>query len=54
LRTLTEIFIGDLPLSRAKSSDRIMLIGDSELIRTMGSWFGLMPFSGVKQQRLRA
>jgi HxlR-like helix-turn-helix protein len=54
LRTLTEIFIGYLPLSRAKSSDRIMLIGDSELIRTMGSWFGLMPFSGVKQQRLRA
>jgi DNA-binding HxlR family transcriptional regulator len=52
LRTLTQIFMGDLPLSRAKSSDRITLFGDSELIRTMGSWFGLMPFSGVKPQRL--
>jgi DNA-binding HxlR family transcriptional regulator len=52
LRTLTEIFTGDLSLSRAKSSDRITLIGNSELIRTMGSWFGLMPFSGVKPQRL--
>jgi hypothetical protein len=31
------IFMGDLPLSRAKSSDRITLIGDSELIRTMAA-----------------
>jgi hypothetical protein len=46
--------MGDLSLSRAKSTDRIKLIGDSELIRTMGRWFGLMPFSGVKPQRLRA
>ena len=37
LRTLTEIFMDDLPLSRAKLSDRITLIGDSELIRTMDS-----------------
>jgi hypothetical protein len=29
--------MGDLPLSRAKSSDRITLIGDSELIRTMAA-----------------
>jgi len=54
LRTMTEIFVGDLSFSRAKSSDRMTLMGDSELIRTMGSWFGLMPFSGVKPQRLRA
>jgi HxlR-like helix-turn-helix protein/SCP-2 sterol transfer family protein len=54
LRTLTEVFMNDLPLSRARSSDRIMLIGDSELIRTMSSWFAQMPFSSVKPQRLRA
>jgi hypothetical protein len=47
LRTLTEIFMGDLPLSRAKSSDRIRFIGGNELIRTMSRWFSLMPFSGV-------
>jgi hypothetical protein len=54
LRTLTEIFMSDLTLSRAKASDRVTLIGDSELIRSMGSWFGLMPFAGVKTQRLSA
>jgi TIR domain-containing protein len=36
----------------AQADAFILLVGDSELIRTMGSWFGLMPFSGVKPQRL--
>jgi len=48
LRTLTEIFMGDLPLKVAKSSDRITFVGSSELIKGMHSWFGLMPFAHVK------
>src|SRR5215470_3832425 len=48
LRTLTEIFMGDLPLARAKSSERIALVGDVELIRSMAGWFGLMPFAHIK------
>jgi DNA-binding HxlR family transcriptional regulator len=48
LRTLAEIFMGELSLARAKSSEKLELIGDSELIKTMSKWFGLMPFSHVK------
>ena len=44
----------DLALSRAKACDRVTLIGDSGLIKSMGNWFGLMPFAGVKPQRLSA
>src|SRR5262245_13268141 len=36
LRTLTEIFMDDLPLSRAKSSDRITLIGDCRVDQDHG------------------
>jgi DNA-binding HxlR family transcriptional regulator len=52
LRTLTEIFMGDLPLRLAKSSDRITFVGSSELIKGMHSWFGLMPFAHVKPGHL--
>jgi DNA-binding HxlR family transcriptional regulator len=48
LRTLTEIFMGDLPLKLAKSSDRITLVGSSELTNSMHRWFGLMPFAHIK------
>jgi hypothetical protein len=44
--------MGDLPLRRAKSSEKLILIGDSELIKTMSKWFGLMPFSDVKPKTL--
>jgi DNA-binding HxlR family transcriptional regulator len=50
LRTLTEIFMGDLSLGRAKASEKLDLTGDKVLIQTMSKWFGLMPFSHVKQK----
>jgi DNA-binding HxlR family transcriptional regulator len=52
LRTLTEIFMGDLPLMLAKSSDRITLVGSSELTNSMPRWFGLMPFAHIKPGHL--
>ena len=54
LRTLTEIFMGDLPLRLARSSERITLNGASELISGMSKWFGLMPFAYVKSRQLAA
>jgi DNA-binding HxlR family transcriptional regulator len=51
LRTLTEIFMGDLPLRIARSSGRITLVGDSELIKTMPKWLGLMPFAHITPGR---
>jgi DNA-binding HxlR family transcriptional regulator len=51
LRTLTEIFMGDLPLKVAKSNERITLVGNPDLIKTMHRWLGLMPFAHVKAGR---
>jgi DNA-binding HxlR family transcriptional regulator len=52
VRTLTEVFMGDLPLKLAKSNDRISLVGDFELIKSMHRWFGLMPFARIKPEQL--
>ncbi len=52
LRTLTEIFMGDLPLGRAISNERITLVGDSQLIKTMPKWLGLMPFAHIGPEQL--
>lgn len=54
LRTLTEIFMGDLPLRLARSSERITLVGSSDLIKGMSKWFGLMPFAYVKSHQVAA
>jgi DNA-binding HxlR family transcriptional regulator len=52
LHTLAEIFVGDLPLRLAISSERITLVGDSQLIKTMPKWLGLMPFAHIRPEPL--
>jgi hypothetical protein len=46
--------MGDVPLGRATANEKLDLIGDKELIKTMSKWFGLMPFSHVKPKSLAA
>lgn len=46
--TLTQVFMGDLPIARAQASARLELAGDSQPIKSMPRWFGLMPFSSVE------
>lgn len=48
LLTLTQVFTGELPIARAQTSGKMKLAGDSQLIRSMPLWFGLMPFSSVE------
>lgn len=48
LLILTQVFMGDLPIAHAQASDRLELAGDSQLIKSMPRWFGLMPFSSVE------
>jgi hypothetical protein len=48
LLTLTQVFMGELSIERARASGKLKLLGSPQLIRTMPRWFGLMPFSGVK------
>jgi DNA-binding HxlR family transcriptional regulator len=48
LLTLTQVFMGELPIERARAFGKLKLLSSPQLIRTMPRWFGLMPFSGVK------
>jgi DNA-binding HxlR family transcriptional regulator len=58
LLALTQVFMGELSIERARTSGKLRLAGDPKLIRTMPRWFGLMPFSavkpGVRSKRLKA
>lgn len=48
LLTLTQVFMGDLGIDRARALGTLKLAGNPQLIRSMPRWFGLMPFSAVK------
>lgn len=45
---LTRVFMGELTLKQAESSDQIKLEGNSRLIKSMPRWMAVMPFAGVK------
>jgi DNA-binding HxlR family transcriptional regulator len=48
LLTLTQVFMGVIPLARTLKSGKLKLTGDFRLIKSMPLWFGLMPFSSVE------
>jgi DNA-binding HxlR family transcriptional regulator len=47
LRTLTQVWLGDLGVNEALASDRIELEGDRDLRRSFARWFALSPLAGV-------
>jgi DNA-binding HxlR family transcriptional regulator len=47
LLTLTQVFMGDLSIAKARAAGKLKLDGDTQLIRDMPRWFGLMPFSHI-------
>jgi DNA-binding HxlR family transcriptional regulator len=47
LLTLTQVFMGDLSIASALGTGRLRLNGNSQLIRNMPRWLGLMPFNNV-------
>ena len=48
LRTMAEIWEGDVDLKKAVREDRVVAIGDKSLIRSMPDWFGLCPFAKIR------
>jgi DNA-binding HxlR family transcriptional regulator len=50
LRTLTEIWMGDVSLSRAIDDGKLEVFGRAELRRRLRSWLQLSPFSGVRRK----
>jgi DNA-binding HxlR family transcriptional regulator len=45
LRTMTEIWMGYIPVARAKADGRLVLTGGRELDANLQSWLGLSPFA---------
>ena len=53
-KTLTAIWVGDVPLSSALKSRAVQLEGRRQLVRSFADWFGLHPlFAGVPHPESR-
>ncbi|MBZ0122289.1 MAG: helix-turn-helix transcriptional regulator [Roseovarius sp.] len=52
LRTMTEIWMGLKTVARAVDSDKLTLVGNSDLANNMQVWLGLSPFA--RQEKLVA
>ncbi len=48
LRTMAEIWMGDISVNKARNDDRLTVHGPTALKRSMSSWLGLSVFAGVK------
>ena len=53
LRTLTEVWTWDLPLSRALQAGKIKVSGSSQLVNNMKRWFGECPLAHIKPESVR-
>jgi DNA-binding HxlR family transcriptional regulator len=47
IRTMVEVWMGDLSLAKCLEAERMNVIGDADLARRMGDWLGLSMFSEV-------
>ena len=50
LRTLTEVWMGDLPLQQARDNGRLQIVGSTPILRNLKTWFPLHLFAHVKPQ----
>lgn len=51
LRTMTEVWMGDLSLSEAQADGRLKLVGPSNLLRHLKSWFPLHRYADIRPQQ---
>jgi DNA-binding HxlR family transcriptional regulator len=51
LMTMTEVWMGDLPLKKAQADRRLKVVGLSALIRNLGSWFPLHVHAQIRPAR---
>jgi hypothetical protein len=48
LKTMTQIWMGDVSLSRARAQGALKVIGASGLVRGISKWLGPSPFAHVR------
>lgn len=51
LKTMTQIWLGDLSVTRAKREKLIKVSGDTRLNKTMAAWIGCSPLAVIKPAR---
>ena len=51
LRNMVEVWLGDTDLKSAIGSDKVLVTGSRNLIRSMTDWFSLSTYAGVRQAR---
>jgi hypothetical protein len=48
LKTMTHIWVGDFSVAKARREKKLILEGESELKKSMGSWIGCSVLADVK------
>ena len=51
LRTMTEVWMGDLSLAKAQADDRLKIVGPSSYLRKLRSWFPLHRYADIRPAR---
>jgi hypothetical protein len=51
LKTMTEVWMGDLPLRKAQADRRLKIVGPSPLLRNLAAWFPLHMHAGIRPAR---
>ncbi|MDB5924735.1 MAG: HxlR family transcriptional regulator [Betaproteobacteria bacterium] len=51
LRTMTQVWMGDISLAQARGKGLLSVSGPARLIRSVGSWLGASPFADVAPAR---
>jgi DNA-binding HxlR family transcriptional regulator len=51
LRTMTEVWMGDLSLKKAQADGRLKIVGPSTLLRNINSWFPLYLYADIRPKQ---
>jgi len=54
LRALVEVWMGDVPLARARRARSVEVLGDRALVASIGRWLPLNELAGVRPARRRS
>ena len=54
LRTMTQVWMGDMSLAQARAKGLLRISGPARLIRSVGSWLGASPFADVAPAKEKA
>jgi hypothetical protein len=51
LRTMTEVWMGDVSLKQAQADGRLKIVGPPTLLRNINSWFPLYLYADIRPKQ---